>query len=142
VLIVFMFGTITGDLRDSILCKRKILHQHIQTLILLIQELPHPPKQRVRERRERHHYKKNTVVVAYYSDVAISLISKSWNSNLFFINNIILLFFIIQYHHINNHALIKLDNPRDSIEQCVQKLHLDAETDVMKYVSWNGVSVS
>lgn len=32
-----------GDLRDGVLCKREVLHQHIQPLVVLIQELPYPP---------------------------------------------------------------------------------------------------
>lgn len=32
-----------SDLRDGVLCKREVLHQHIQPLVVFIQELPHPP---------------------------------------------------------------------------------------------------
>lgn len=38
------------DLRNSVLCKRKILHQDVETFILFIQELSHPPEERGRKK--------------------------------------------------------------------------------------------
>ena len=38
-----------SDLRDGILCKRKILHQHIQAFVVFIQELSHPPEERQKQ---------------------------------------------------------------------------------------------
>lgn len=33
-----------GDLRDGVLCKGQILHQHVQAFVIFIQELSHPPE--------------------------------------------------------------------------------------------------
>ena len=43
-----------GDLRDGVLCKGQILHQHVQAFVIFIQELSHPPgdtKRRVNNSR-------------------------------------------------------------------------------------------
>lgn len=39
-------GQFFCDLLDGILSKREVLHQHVQALVLFIQELPHPPEER------------------------------------------------------------------------------------------------